>query len=51
VENTFSRYKAIVGPRLRARHPGSQKAEAIIACNILNRMIILGRPEAFAIGA
>ena len=51
VENTFFRYKTIVGPRLRARNPGSQHAEAIIACNILNRMTALGRPESFAIGA
>jgi IS5 family transposase len=51
VENTFFRYKTIVGPRLRARHPGSQRAEAVIACNILNRMARLGMPESFAIGA
>jgi hypothetical protein len=49
VENTFFRYKSIVGGRLRARHSESQNAEAIIACNILNRMIALGRPESFAI--
>jgi transposase len=35
VENTFFRYKSITGDRLRARHPESQKAEALIACNIL----------------
>jgi IS5 family transposase len=51
VENTFFRYKTIIGPRLRARHPKSQKAEAIIACNILNRMTALGRPESLKIGA
>ncbi len=51
VENTFFRYKTIVGPRLRARNPESQQAEAIIACNILNRMTALGRPESFAIGS
>ncbi len=51
VENTFFRYKTIVGPRLRARHPGSQEVEAMIACNILNRMAGLGKPESFAIGA
>jgi hypothetical protein len=50
VENTFFRYKTIIGGKLRARHPKSQKVEAIIACNILNRMTILGRPESFAIG-
>jgi IS5 family transposase len=51
VENIFFRYKTIVGPRLRARHPESQRTEAIVACNILNRMTGLGMPESFAIGA
>jgi hypothetical protein len=49
VENTFFRYKAIIGDRLRARHPKSQEAEAVIACNILNRMARLGISESFAI--
>ena len=49
VENTFFRYKSIIGDRLRARHPKSQETEAIIACNILNRMIALGKPASFAI--
>jgi len=49
VENTFFRYKSIIGDRLRARHPKSQEAEALMACNILNRMIALGRPESCAI--
>ncbi len=44
VENTFFRYKSIIGDRLRARHPKAQKAEAVIACNILNEMTALGRP-------
>ena len=51
VENTFFRYKSIIGDRLRARHPKSQEAEALIVCNILNRMTELDRPESFAIGA
>jgi IS5 family transposase len=51
VENVFFRYKLIIGDRLRARHPKSQAAEALIACNILNRMTALGRSESFAIGA
>jgi hypothetical protein len=49
VENTFFRYKSIIGDRLRARHPKSQEAEALTACNILNRMIALGGPESCAI--
>jgi hypothetical protein len=51
VENTFFRYKTIVGPRLRARHPKSQQAEALMACNILNRMAGLGMPKSLAMGA
>ncbi len=50
VENTFFRYKTIIGPGLRARHPKAQEAEALMACNILNRTIAVGRPESFAIG-
>jgi len=34
VENTFFRYKSIIGDRLRARHPRSQEVEALIACNV-----------------
>ncbi len=51
VENTFFRYKSTIGDRLRARHPRSQEVEAVIGCNILNRMTKLGRPASFAIGA
>jgi hypothetical protein len=49
VESTFFRYKSIIGDQLRARHPESQQAEALIACNILNRMFELGRPKSFAV--
>ncbi len=50
VENTFFRYKSILGDRLRARSPGGQVVESELACNVLNRMTELGRPESFAIG-
>ncbi len=50
-ENVFFRYKTIIGDRLRARHPKSQATEVVIACNTLNRMIAVGKPESFAIGA
>ena len=43
VENTFFRYKSILGGRLRARHSGAQTTEAVIACNVLNRAFELGR--------
>ena len=49
VENAFFRYKSIIGDRLRARHPMSQRAEVLIACNVLNRMFELGRPVSRAI--
>ena len=45
VENAFFRYKQIVGDRLHARHPDAQRTEAVIACNVLNRMLELGRPK------
>jgi IS5 family transposase len=51
VENVFFRYESIIGDRLRARHPKSQEAEALIACNILNGITTLGRPASCAIGA
>jgi len=51
VENTFFRYKTIIGHKLRARHLKSQEAEALIACNILNLMTEIGRPESISIGA
>ena len=41
--------ESIIGDRLRARHPESQEAEALIACNILNRMFELGRPNSLAV--
>jgi hypothetical protein len=44
VENTFFRYKTVIGGRLRARTQGSQEAEATAACNVLNRMRALGWP-------
>ncbi len=50
VENTFFRYKVIIGDGLRARSPGGQGSEAVLACKILNRMTALGRPASYSIG-
>ena len=50
VENAFFRYKSIFGGALRARSPGGQAAEALVACNVLNQMTDLGRPDSYAIG-
>ena len=49
VENAMFRYKSIIGDRLRARTNGAQAVEATLACNILNRMIELGRPTSVVI--
>ncbi len=48
-ENAF-RYKTIFGGALRACSPGGQVAEALVACNVLNQMTELGRPDLYAIG-
>ncbi len=50
VENAFSRYKSIIGAGLRARAPGGRVTEVVIACNVLNQMTELGRPESYGIG-
>ena len=44
VENTFFRYKAVIGDRLRARALSALETEAAVACNVLNRMRALGWP-------
>ena len=49
-ENAFFRYKSIIGDGLRARTPEGRVAEALLACNLLNRMTALGRPESYGIG-
>ena len=50
VENAVFRYKSIIGPGLRARTAGGRKTEALLACNVLNRMTELGRPASYRIG-
>ena len=42
VENTFFRYKSIIGDGLRARSPAGQGSEVVLGCEILNRMTELG---------
>ena len=49
VENVFFRYKSIIGEGFRARSSAGQGAEAVLACNVLNRMRDLGRPASYAI--
>jgi hypothetical protein len=45
VETAMGRYKAIIGPRLRARSLSGQKAEAAVGVPVLNRMLHAGRPN------
>ena len=44
------RYKSIIGNSLRARTPDGQAAGALLACNVLNQMAELGRPESYSVG-
>ena len=48
-ENTFFRYKRILGDRLHARDADAQADEARLACNILNRMTELGMPASYTV--
>ena len=50
VENTFFRYKSIIGDGLRARSPVGQGSEIVLGREILNRMTALGRPVSYRIG-
>ena len=45
VETTMGRYKALIGPRLRARGFGAQRTEAAIGVAVLNQMLVAGRPD------
>ena len=45
VENTFYRYKTILGKKLRVRTEESREVETILGCKILNRFLELGHCE------
>jgi transposase len=45
VETTIGRYKALIGPRLRARGFAAQRTEAAIGVMALNQMLAAGRPD------
>ncbi len=47
IENTFSRYKRIIGPTMRSRRLATQRVEARIGVKILNRMTALGMPDGY----
>jgi len=48
-ETALSRYKALIGPGLRARTLSAQKTEARVGCSVLNRMTRLGMPVSMRI--
>jgi hypothetical protein len=45
VETTMGRYKALIGPRLRALGLAAQQAEAAIGVAVLNRILAAGQPK------
>jgi hypothetical protein len=45
VETQMGRWKAVISPKLKARHFDNQKTEAKIGVRVLNRMTELGRPQ------
>ena len=51
VENAFFRYKKIIGPRMRSRIAETQETEAMLACNVLNKMLAAGRPDSVKIAS
>ncbi len=46
-ENAFFRYKSTIGHGLRARTPGGQTTEVVLACNIPNAMTDRGWPDSY----
>ena len=48
-ETGMARYKRILGPQLAARTWEGQQTEARIGCSIINRMIHLGKPQAYRV--
>ena len=43
-ETAIGRYKALIGPRLRARGVASQPGEIALGAEVLNRMIWVAKP-------
>ena len=48
-ENAFSRFKRTFGGRLRAKRNEAQEREVSLACQLLNRMWELGRPQSYPV--
>ena len=51
VEDTFLRYKQILGGSLRAKGFEAQKREAMVGCTVLNKMLALGTAQSSAVTA
>ena len=49
-ENAFSRFKRIFGSSLRSKRDECQERETALACELLNRMQALGRPQSYPVG-
>jgi hypothetical protein len=48
-EHVFARFKRTFGDRLRAKRDASQEREASLACELLNRMRELCRPQSYPV--
>ena len=48
-ENAFSRFKRTFGGGFRSKRDACQEREAALACALLNRMQVMGRPQSYAI--
>ena len=49
-ENAFARLKRIFGGALRSKRDECQEREAALACELLNRMQAMGRPQSYPVG-
>jgi hypothetical protein len=49
VESDVFRFKTILPRRMRSRSLESQRVEVRLACEILNMMTSLGRPDSFRV--
>ena len=49
-ETAVGRYKAIIGPKLRARTLPAQQGETALAVEVLNRMIRVAKPVSIRVG-
>ena len=45
VENSFYRYKTIIGDHLKSRREDSRLVESILACNLFNKFRLMTKPQ------